>query len=267
MTGCRPRVLPLSVITRQCGGIGRQQHLDIALDCHLHPAADEGRGVLEDPDELIGQCGDLDADRARELAAGHEKNGNLGVARPHCAQQSRRLFVSAVVITLLRPIEQDAVDAGIGDDRRQAVLVRNGFHDLEVPASQLRYQGVHAARGRTAGLREPAVDNKDTSGERAGSSTWHHGASLTVDLRVACSGDNRRWPARPLRVPDRPEPSSRHRGGTPAWPAHRQPQRNDKVRSLRPPPYALNRPKGQYRADWRSGYWQRPSQLVARWRA
>ncbi len=153
MARCRPRVLPLAVIARQCGCIGRQQHLDIALDCHLHPAADEGRGVLEDPDELIGQRGDLDADRARELAAGHQENGDLGVARPHCAQQFRRLLVSAVVITLLRPIEQDAVDAGIGDDRRQAVLVRNGFYDVEIPVSQLRHQGVHTARGRTADLR------------------------------------------------------------------------------------------------------------------
>ena len=61
------------------------------------------------------------------------KIGTLGVARSHRAQQLGRLLVRAGVVVALRPVQQDAVNAGIGCDDGAAVLARECFDDLDLP--------------------------------------------------------------------------------------------------------------------------------------
>ena len=98
MAGRCPRVFALAIVARQRRGIGRQQVGKVTLHRRLHAATDERCRVVEYPDELIRQGRDFDADRAREIAAGHEENRHLGIALAHCAQQLGRLGVGVLVV-------------------------------------------------------------------------------------------------------------------------------------------------------------------------
>jgi hypothetical protein len=151
----------------------------------LHATADERRRVVEYPNELIRQGRDLDADRACERSAGHEKNGHFGVALPHGAQQLDRLLVTGLVGLPLRPVEEDAVNARIGYDRCQTVLVGKRFDDLDRPSVQFRDQAAHAAGGGARRPGEPLVDDENPLGERTASSTLHHGATFSERIRIA----------------------------------------------------------------------------------
>ena len=72
MTRRGPGVLAVAVVARERGGERRQQALDVALNRGGGAAADECRGVFEDPDELVDQRSDFHGDRARDAAVRHD---------------------------------------------------------------------------------------------------------------------------------------------------------------------------------------------------
>ena len=169
-----PGVLALAVVARQRCGKRRQQVLDVTLDRVLHAPADEPRGVVEHPDELVDELRDLDAHGAREVAAGHEENRHARVARSHGAQQLGRLLVRAGVVVALRPVQQDAVNARIGCDDGAAVVARECFDDLDLPGVELRNQRTDAASSRAARFCEPAVHDERSPDHSPASRTLHH---------------------------------------------------------------------------------------------
>ena len=199
VAGRCPRVLTLALVARERSCIGRQQRLQVAFDRRLHATRDERRRVGQNPDVLVGQRRGLDTDGAREFAAGHQEDRYLGVPRPDGAQQLRRLFASSAVVTAPRPVDQDAVDAGIGHDGCQAVLVRHGFEYVDVPRPQLRDERAHAACRGARRLRKPAIDDENLAGERACSCPLHHGASVANEtlsrMRVRITTAVRHVPA------------------------------------------------------------------------
>src|SRR5206468_1968372 len=116
MTWSGPGVLAVAVVARERGGERRQQALDVALDRGGGAAADECRGVFEDPDELVDQRGDFHGDRARDAAVRHEKHRHFRVSRTQRAEQLGRLLVRATVFLAVLlaegPAEEDAVERG-----------------------------------------------------------------------------------------------------------------------------------------------------------
>ena len=175
VAGRGPRVLALAVVARQRGGVRRQQRLDVTLDRGLHAARDERRRVVEDPDELVGQRRDFDADRARELAAGHQEDRHLGVARAHGAQQLGRLFVRARC--RCRPASSSAGCSGCRHRTRPSA--RPSSHESASTTSIFRARSsaierAHAASGRAARFGEPAVHDERSPGHGSASRTLHH---------------------------------------------------------------------------------------------
>ena len=189
----RPRILALAVIAGQGCRIRRQQVRQVALDRGLDAAADERRRVFEYPDELVGQGCDFDADRARDVAAGHQEDRQLGIALADGAQQVGCLRAGGLVALAVSPVQQDAVDAGIGDCVRHAVLVRDGLYDPDASRLQFIDQRPLAARRGARGAGQSAVHDQDLAGQAV---SLHSVASSRLpDVRI-CSGC-----ARLLRVP------------------------------------------------------------------
>jgi hypothetical protein len=88
------------------------------------------------------------------LRSAIRKTGTLGVAAPERAQELGGLGVGIVVVPSEGPVEEDAVECGIGDDDGQAVLARERLDDLYPAAPKLLDQGAHAAAG---GRSSPAL--------------------------------------------------------------------------------------------------------------
>ena len=107
-----PRVLALAVVARQRCGKRRQQ----VARCNARSRSARGPPMNDAVSSRIqmnssASVRDLDAHGARELAAGHQENRHVRVARSHRAQQLGRLLVRAGVVVALRPVQQDAVNA------------------------------------------------------------------------------------------------------------------------------------------------------------
>ena len=92
----------------------RQQLLEIAARRCLDAAADEGRGVLERPDELIDLLHDLDRQLRRISTLRHQEDWNLLVAVADVVEQPSRFFVSFGIVVVEQPVHQHTVDRGVG---------------------------------------------------------------------------------------------------------------------------------------------------------
>ena len=131
------------------------------------------------PDELVGERRHFDADGAGELAARHQEDRQLRVALAHRAQQVGRFLVRAAVVAALGPVEQDAMDAGVGCC--QSVLARQSLADLNAASAQLLRERLHTADGHAGSVGEIAVDDEHLAYERAGFSALLHGSTSDCD--------------------------------------------------------------------------------------
>lgn len=111
-----PRVRMILVEPRHRRGQRRHHRVDVTTNGSLHSSADKRCRVLESPYELIDHLHHVDGNGGGFAALGHEENRDLGVARANCAQQLRRFADRVRVGAALRPVQQDAMDARIGDD-------------------------------------------------------------------------------------------------------------------------------------------------------
>ena len=105
------------------------------------------------------------------------KIGTLAL-RARTARSSSVACSWPCVVLGRRPVEQDAVDAGVGRRRREAVLARQGLDDFDVPGAQLRHQSAHAAPGgaRVSASPSSTTSNRRSSGPARASASF---ASLT----------------------------------------------------------------------------------------
>ena len=142
VAGRRPGVLPLPVVAGQRRRERRQQGLEVALDRGRDPAADEGRSVLEQPDELIGERRHLDRD-VGGAAIGHQVDGDGGVPGPERAQQLGGLVVRAAVVVAEGPVDQHAVEGGVRGDGGRAVLAGVGLDHVDAARLELVRQGAN----------------------------------------------------------------------------------------------------------------------------
>ena len=168
VAGRGPRVLAVAVVACERRGKGREQALDVALDRGRGPTSDERCRVLEDPNELVGQRRDFDGDRSRDAPVRHQEHGDLGVTGPDAAEQLSRLAVGALVVLAEGPVDEDAVDGGIGDDVRPAVVERERFDHVDPAPAQFGGQCPHgpAARRRRPRPVQLVVDDQHPARQR-----------------------------------------------------------------------------------------------------
>ena len=152
----------VAVVGGQRLGVRRQQLFAIAIHGRGHAAGDEGRGVFQNPDEFVGELRDLDADRAADLAVRHQEDRQARIAPANRAHELGGLGVDLEVVFALGPVDEDAVDAGVGAGRRDAVLAGRRLDDFHAASVQFGRERAHAAgrRGRMAVAVEAAVDDE-----------------------------------------------------------------------------------------------------------
>src|SRR5688572_5911853 len=116
VSGRGPGIFALTVVAHERRGVRRQQLLEIAFDRGFGAASYEAGGVFEHPHELVSQRAHLDVDGAGNRPVGHQEYGHLVVARAQATQQSGCLLVRLRIVTAQSPVDEDAVQGGIGYD-------------------------------------------------------------------------------------------------------------------------------------------------------
>jgi hypothetical protein len=89
------------------------------------------------------QGGHLDRDLVGDLSVRHEKDGDPGVAVPESPEQIGGLCMGAAVVLAQRPVYEDAMEARIGTDAREAVLTGIRFDHFDSARAELVAQRAH----------------------------------------------------------------------------------------------------------------------------
>ncbi len=174
VAGGRPRVLAQLRVRGERSRVRRQELRLVALDRRHHPAGDEVRRVLEQPDELVHHLGHLDGDAAPDQLAvrGHE-NRHARVALAQLVQQRGGVRMRALAVRAEGPVEEHCAQRGVEADDRLAVLERERPDDVAVA----RCQRGRDALGRSAeGRLEPGervVDDQHARPQGARSGSQH----------------------------------------------------------------------------------------------
>ncbi|MCY1529202.1 hypothetical protein D9M68_643350 [compost metagenome] len=155
-----PGVLLLQGVADQRIGERWQQVLEVALDRGHHPPGDKGCGVLEHPDEFVGQFHGFDRETLLGAAIGHQKHRHMLVALADGAQQFQGQDMAGAVILAQGPVDADAVQRGVGDHRRQPVLVGGGLDHLGIAVVELSHQVVQHPAPRTHRIGQVVVDQQ-----------------------------------------------------------------------------------------------------------
>ena len=92
------------------------------------------------------------------LRLASRKIGSFALRLRTARSSSVACLVRDAVIAALRPVDQDAMNAGIR--RGESVFARKRFDNTHAPFAQLRGKCLHAARGDARGVRKFAVDDQ-----------------------------------------------------------------------------------------------------------
>ena len=176
VTRGRRRVFTVAVVTRQRGGKGREQGFKIALHRGEDATGDEGGGVVEEPDELVGERRHLHRDRAGQLPIGHQKDGHSRVTASQRAKQLGGLSVGVLFVLPDGPVQEHAVDPGVGRHGCQPIFHRKSFKDLDPAGAELRRQPDHCSPTRRGRPAEFVIDYQNAP-QQFGSRDLGHGMS------------------------------------------------------------------------------------------
>ncbi|MNZ92395.1 hypothetical protein D3C78_1114190 [compost metagenome] len=176
----RPGVLLLQGVAQQRIGERRQQVFEVALDRGHHPPGDKGRGILEHPDELVGQFHGFDGDAALGIAIGHQKYRHLLVALADGTQQLLGMGMASDIVTAQGPVDADAVQCRVGDYRGHAVLVGSRLDHLGIAVMELAHQLAQYPATGTGRISEVVVDQQYPPLQLNNIGTSNHEACLSL---------------------------------------------------------------------------------------
>ena len=135
VAGRVPGILVFLREFHQCRGQRRQHDLNVTADGCSDASADEGRRVLQRPDEFIDHLHYFDRDSRCFTPLRHQEDGDLVITRTQEFQKGARSCVILVIPE--RPVDQHRVDRGVRGDHGGAVLGGSRLDDFDGAALHL----------------------------------------------------------------------------------------------------------------------------------
>ncbi len=133
-----PGIFVLLREAHQGRGQWRQHELDVTADGSGDAPADEGRRVLQRPDELIDHLHHFHRDGRGFTPFRHQEDGDLVITRTDEFQKGAGSRMTLVITQ--RPVDQHRVDSRVRRNDGRAVLGRGRFDDLDVATLHLLYE-------------------------------------------------------------------------------------------------------------------------------
>ena len=173
--GCRG-IFAVAVIARQCSREGREEVAHITFDRGNGTARQKIRDVVEQPDELVGKRRHLDRNRVSQIPVRHQKDRNLGVPASEHPQKFGGLFVCVLFVVTEGPVEENAMDRGIGHHDCKSVLNGQCFNDLDPADTEFLGQRTHCSAARRGHLAQLVIHYQSATRQRV-HRTFVHGVS------------------------------------------------------------------------------------------